>query len=159
MTSVQGCIGREGGTLRYGIQMRVHDRYCLVPSRGAKQKSKKKALQVPPPLRGAHCARPARYFDDDFPKLSPRVYHYHMKPPSRPTAAPCLPNEATNHPCTTLNKLPLLYPPDGWDRSLGLAAMWPFWRASPPPHCAGFAHAPVHCEPRTLDGDWGSTPR
>ena len=46
------------------------------------------------------------YFYDDFPKLSPQVYHYRMNPPSRPTAAPCLPNEATNHPCTTLNKLP-----------------------------------------------------
>ena len=47
---------------------------------------------------------PAHYFYDDFPKLSPRVYHYSMKPPSRPTAASCLPNEATDHPCTTLNK-------------------------------------------------------
>ena len=30
---------------RYGIQMRVHDRYCSAHSRSAKQKSKKKALQ------------------------------------------------------------------------------------------------------------------
>ena len=52
------------------------------------------------------CAHLARYFYDDFPKLSPRVYHYHMKPPSRPIAAPCLLNEATNHPCTTLDRLP-----------------------------------------------------
>ena len=51
------------------------------------------------------CTRAARYFYDDFPKLSPWVYHYRMKPPSRPTATSCLPNEA-NHPCTTLNTLP-----------------------------------------------------
>ena len=50
------------------------------------------------------CARPARYFYDEFPRLSPQVYHYRMEPPSRPIAASCLPNEATNHPRTTLNK-------------------------------------------------------
>ena len=33
--------------LRYGIQMRVHDRYCSAQSRGAKQKSKKQALHPP----------------------------------------------------------------------------------------------------------------
>ena len=26
--------------------------------------------------------------------------------------------------------------------------MWPFWRASTPPHSAGFAHVPVRCEAR-----------
>ena len=52
--------------------------------------------------RGGVC--PARYFYDDFPRLSPQVYHYRMESPSRPIAASCLPNEATNHPCTTLNK-------------------------------------------------------
>ena len=57
------------------------------------------ALRVP-------CTHPARYFYDDFPKLSPRVYHYHMNPLSRPTDASCLPNNATNHLCTTLNRLP-----------------------------------------------------
>ena len=50
------------------------------------------------------CAHPARYFYDDFTRLSPQVSHYRMKPRSRPMAASCLPNEATNHPCTTLNK-------------------------------------------------------
>ena len=57
-------------------------------------------------LARAPCAHPARYFYEDVPKLSPRVYHYRMKPLSRPKAAPCLPNEATNHPYTTFNRLP-----------------------------------------------------
>ena len=62
-----------------------------------------------------------------------------MKPPSRPIAAPCLPNEATNHPCTTLNRLPqTAISSDGWDRSLGPVAVWPFWRASPPPDLLPF---------------------
>ena len=39
------CSGLPPPPPCYGIQMRVHDRYCLVQSRGAKQKSKKKALQ------------------------------------------------------------------------------------------------------------------
>ena len=54
----------------------------------------------------APCVHPACYFYDDFPKLSPQVDHYRMKPLSRPTDASCLPNEATNHPCTPLNRLP-----------------------------------------------------
>ena len=36
------CIARP----RYETQMRVHDRYCSVQSRGAKQKSKKKGSSV-----------------------------------------------------------------------------------------------------------------
>ena len=44
-------VGLAGGgegcppPLRYGIQMRVHDRYCSARSRGAKHNAKKKALQ------------------------------------------------------------------------------------------------------------------
>ena len=51
--------------------------------------------------RGSVC--PVRHFYYDFPRFSPQVRHYPMKPPSRPTDVFCLPNEATNHPCTTLN--------------------------------------------------------
>ena len=49
----------------------------------------------------APCVHPAGYFYDDFPRLSPQIYHCRMKPPRRPIDESCLPNEATNHPCTT----------------------------------------------------------
>ena len=43
---VMGTVPKGGGVVppRYGIQMRVHYRYCSTQSRSAKQKSKKKAL-------------------------------------------------------------------------------------------------------------------
>ena len=44
------------------------------------------------------CARHACYLYYDFPRFSPQVHYYPMKPPSRPKDTSYLLDEATNHP-------------------------------------------------------------
>ena len=50
------------------------------------------------------CVRPTRYFHHDFPRFSPQFHHSPMKPPSRPTDATYLPNEAKKHLGTALSR-------------------------------------------------------
>ena len=84
------------------IVLRISDSTWGTATRGSQSASQDKVGWI----KGEclPCARPARYFYDDFPRLNPQIQHYRMEPPSRPIAASCPPNEATNHPCTTLNK-------------------------------------------------------